>query len=525
MDGISQSESSDSMLREASAVASMIAHFKRAKDGSLMNTRRRRRSYSSYPTPPWIASAACQFVIHCWRATLGHVNKRPLLIDPSMEGGPFLLEFALALARKPWQGLQPHLLGVDQNAALAPFVRSLLTRARTSRPEAYSFSVRAADAFEVMDSHGSFEALINNPPWGAGIDGADGATLAKRGPFNGYREPLIAFVSVAVRKLSPGAPFALVIPTHILTSAAASGLREELQGNSNLDAICHLPTSAFPRLTMYTALVLGRRRLNGRRNKSVLVHFCGGQKLVPQSIVRAVPEAGPIPWLRLCTAEAEPRPYVPVVELRSLARVVTGIEPYHVGRGYPPQTPATVRRRPFSFTRPGRGRLPVVRGRNVTTFSVQGHSEYLKISPELAYLGNHVELSRRPRAFVRELCRRDGRLTAAVAPLGVLPRRGVFTIVCDGVEPEIVCALLNSSWAAHWVRTTCPGFRKESFGRIAAPDLRRFPVPIALTLETPASPNRKRLGVRISEFTTAPPSVKKQRWRFLDNAIARFYSR
>jgi hypothetical protein len=183
------------------------------------------------------------------------------------------------------------------------------------------------------------------------------------------------------------------------------------------------------------------------------------------------------------TVVQENPPFVPPVEatrLGQIADVLLGVEPYRVGRGRPKQTHRDVARRPFSFDRFRNGTVPVARSRNIRRFSVGGPSEFIRFGRWLAAPGRHLEFAARPRVFVRQICGRDGSLVAAVAPSGMVARYGVFTVVCDQVSPDILCAILNSTVIARYVRFSCASCHKESFGRITIGDLRELPVPVAL---------------------------------------------
>jgi hypothetical protein len=86
-----------------------------------------------------------------------------------------------------------------------------------------------------------------------------------------------------------------------------------------------------------------------------------------------------------------------------------------------------------------------------------------------------------------------------------VPRYGVFAVICDNINPDILCALLNSRAAAGFVRTHCAGYHKESFGRISAPDLRSFPMPTMLLRGNGGSGGsslRAKLQRRVRRMTT-----------------------
>jgi hypothetical protein len=100
----------------------------------------------------------------------------------------------------------------------------------------------------------------------------------------------------------------------------------------------------------------------------------------------------------------------------------------------------------------------------------------------LAFVGRNPETLNEPRIFVRELCGRDGSLVAAAAPIGSLPRYGVFAIVIRDMRLDLhaLAVLLNSDIIARHIRASGNGVLKESFNRIRGDDLRQLPIPLAM---------------------------------------------
>ncbi len=165
--------------------------------------------------------------------------------------------------------------------------------------------------------------------------------------------------------------------------------------------------------------------------------------------------------------------------LGSLAVVASGVQLYGEGKGYPPQTPEVVRLRPFSFSGPGAGTTPAIRGRDVQPFRVLDPKQYVRFGRWLARVGAHQAYRRESRIFVRELCRRDGRLSAAPARDGFVPLHGVLTVLPGRIDPRILVGILNSGTAAAYVRAHTASFSKVDFQRITVEELRQMPVPAA----------------------------------------------
>ena len=494
-------DSVQSLLHELSCLAAMLMHLEVQEDANqrllLINTRRTRTIYGTYPTSPQVAKSMAKYVWNALSDSCDSRAKSLRMVDPTMEGGPTLLELAFhAHTNKNRRGLSSRkhdkrftLVGVDKNRAAARIVQMLLEAWQSSAElKEMHLDIRCQDALDSLEEAEPFDAIVNNPPWGAETDGANGTALEQLGPYVGYRDPYIAFVSLGLKRLAPASPFAFVLPFQFLTADSAGQLREEVLDNAQLDNVVLLPRSVFPRATVKTVLLLGRRRKNGERRRSTLiVRYPMTQRLTEPSIpqidrlgARVVNRLGSSPWMSLVQPAPHASHVASIREVGELARIVLGIEPYRRGRGRPKQTEYELAVRPFTFDRQIDGTTPVVRSRDVTNFHVRNAGEFIKIGRWLAAPGRHLEFANRPRVFVREICGRDGSLVSAVAPRGVVARYGVFTIVADRIKPAILCALLNSTQAAKYVRSHCASFHKESFGRITAGDLRQFPVPTAL---------------------------------------------
>jgi hypothetical protein len=94
---------------------------------------------------------------------------------------------------------------------------------------------------------------------------------------------------------------------------------------------------------------------------------------------------------------------------------------------------------------------------------------------------------------VRELCRRDGKLTAAVARNGSIPLHGVLTVIPKNVDPYVLVAILNSTVAANYVKMHAASFSKVDFQKITVNELRKLPIP---TLAVQPS-QRRTLGLQV----------------------------
>ena len=152
---------------------------------------------------------------------------------------------------------------------------------------------------------------------------------------------------------------------------------------------------------------------------------------------------------------------------------------YARGRGVPPQTDEVVRDRRFTFSRPTPGTLPAIRGRDIRAFRLGEPHQFIKFGEWLAEVGRHESLRGVPRIFLRELCCRNGMMTAAAARDGFVPLHGVLTVVPNFVDIGVLACILNSATAAEYVRHNTASFTKVDFQKITLGELRRMPIPQA----------------------------------------------
>lgn len=464
-------------LRRISAAISMLVHHEPVRQLNekvrLINNRRRRTSYSSYPTPPAVSAAVARHLhLH-----LSNVRRPITILDPTIEGAPLLLECAHILARRA----NVNIVGIDRSIAVIGAVGRLFDRAIRVAPSAYLRPhLIHGDAFETMDSMDPVDAIVNNPPWGERRSHLPHS-------FQCPVDPCYYFVERALRVLKPGGVLALVLPGQVATSRSAASLRKLLADTCELSSLTTLPTTCFPRATVRALLVLGSKQGKRRIRKRVtLVHYrlTNGSREPEVPKVRRIPLSqlvlGTRPWTKCASLDDPPVFGSAMTSLGDIAQVRSGVVPYRAGRGIPRQTPELVRRSPYTFQKKVRGSLAMVRSRQITPFICLGAEEYVRLGPHLAFAGVHAAAAKRNRIFVREVCSRVGRLVAAPAPAGVVPRYGVFSVEIESANVAAVCAILNSAVIAQYVLSTCDGVFKESFNRVRVGDLRNLPIPNSL---------------------------------------------
>jgi hypothetical protein len=390
------------------------------------------------------------------------------VLDPSMESGQLLTALVLEILND--QGTSTSgsldvrsvicdgLVGVDRHPDAVGTVRLLLTSLAMVNGLGHVAPKKLirADALELVEGEelGAFDALVNNPPWGFRSDHIDRTVVRRFDSTTHHGNPYIAFIDIGLRRLKRGAPFAFVVPTQALTARNSARLRETLLEASHIERLVILPRRAFTDATVRAALILGRKA-GAKQTSSFIqvirytpVHKLGCSIKPVEAHLRSdhLAAAGRKSWSAILASRDVPSLCRSAVPLATFSRIFSGLKPYRVGRGSPPQTRETVSRKPFTHSQPIPEATPVVRGRDVREYAIHSASEYVRVGPWLAEPGPHLDCAQTPRVFVRELYRRDGKLTAAVAVPGWIARHGVLTVVPNSLPPETLAVLLNSNW-------------------------------------------------------------------------------
>jgi hypothetical protein len=484
----SQSHEPKTALRYAAALAALCAQYLGTIPRQPTTSRRRRSPiHQTYPTAPWIGAAIATYILQkLWlRPTKG--SRQRFILDPTCETGELMTEILIEVARRGRFGERIGLVGIDKNEQVLRLARTVLNGAVRRLGLSHALgnpSLVKGDALQELQRMSQPDALASNPPWGLLTDGQDRRLLKCASQSYRFADPYIAITQAALARLRPGGPFGIVLPHQALTAANAKKLRSYLARETLIDYLVELPRSVFPYATMQAVLLLGQRRPLENASKMVSVL---SYSMAPRRSAKATLHAerhrqsdlrSPRAWLFGPPGQiAWDRVRQDSVPLEELARLFTGLRPYKVGYGRPPQSAELVANQAYTSGWPKPGTFPVVRGRQIQPYAVLAAIEFLRIGPHLAQPGQHAHFAQSSRIFIREICLRDGRMIAARAPEGVLGRHGVLTVVLSEPWDWILAAVFNSSVGIDYAKSECPGFRRESFGRISVEDLKRFPVP------------------------------------------------
>jgi hypothetical protein len=512
-------------LQSVASLLGMLMHFSidRKRSNLLANHRRPQKRFSTYPTSPAVARLVGDAIVTyllkepvpaiCHRSVDAEsyadraLNFR--ILDPAMESGQLLLEVALASIRYVHRKHSPHsrtarfltraileklcsdcLWGIDRNELATRAVSLLfsLLGAELGIQQLAPAHLLTADAFKYYNqglvSH--FDGIVNNPPWGEVLSPIERKRLRNQFSILQYRsDTYVAFSELAIRCLRPGGIFALILPSQVVAARNTARLREIFLANTEIDQMILLPRSAFADATVRGLVFLGRSQSTPTSNGCHVTIYPIVKKFNVISPARsftvshaALRDIYQDSWWPLLNANNSLRFNAQVVRLEEVATVTCGVQVYQKGRGIPPQTGEVVKKRPFTLTKPANGAVPAIRGRDVHDFHLNNPQQFIKFGKWLARVGDHNSLRRSKRIFVRELFRRDGKLTAAVARNGYIPLHGVLAVVPKLIDAYTLVGILNSTEAAEYVRTHAASFTKVDFQKITVNELRQMPIPI-----------------------------------------------
>ena len=526
-------------LHAMASLLAMLMHLSidRGNPPVLQNRRRPGKEISTYPTAPVVTrmtvkkildELSCELVPSGARLSAigaGKYAARALnfrLIDPSMESGQLLLEVALVLFQRIHDVHDPNsrsaiflrqevlerlcrdcIWGIDVNPAAISAVSvafSLLSWEYGMTPVTPT-NLITADSLLWQDENRDlqFDAVANNPPWGEVLEPKLRENIRENYLASDHRiDTYVAFTELGLRLLKKDGLFGFILPAQVLAATNACSLRNLLAESSCLSEITILPRHVFAPACVRAIILSGCRPAFSRASMCRLTNFPFAKSFthvcppvisfVPTEKLRSLKGKS---WWPL-TESAPPQPQDNKITLCDVSTVHLGSQLYAVGRGAPPQTKEIVRQRPFSTEAPEVGALPAARGRDLRRFHVLEPRIYAKFGRWLARPGEQGRIRHRERIFVRELCDRDGKLTAAMPSDGLIALHGVFSILPFAVNAHILTAILNSKFIAGHVRVNASSFTKVDFQRITAEELRKLPIP-----ELSVAPKyRPRLGLR-----------------------------
>jgi hypothetical protein len=405
--------------------------------------------------------------------------RRLRVLDPTIEGGQLLLGVLTEYleVRGSVAGLE--LVGMDKNpnAILATRTALRLLERRVGVSLRRVVQLRCADSLSwLMRTRQRFDVVLNNPPWGESVTAPAEPRFSRSHSRRWKRESALAFVHGALHRLEPGGRYGFTLPAHLCAGLGGRDLRMTLAWKTSVTRIEWLSPAAFQPATVGAVSVSGQMGIaNETRQPAVAVLKPG--RPAAHVALRLLREQANGGWVTV--GDRLDRLIDDAVRLDQVAATYPGVELYGLGKGRPPQSARARAMRRFDSDSPAPGLVPVLRARDLRTFTPCAPSLFIRWGPWLARQGK-LAPTQEPRVHVRELCRRDGLLTVSVGPTGVLALHGVHTIVCHAIDPYVLATWLTNPVVASWIRARSAAFLKKDFQRITLAEIRAIPIPSAL---------------------------------------------
>jgi hypothetical protein len=514
-------------LQSIASLLAMLMHFTPDGNGDrlLVNNRRPQKMSSTYPNSPAVAKylgssvterlltrevpPGCNNFRQAERYAERALNFR--ILDPSMESGQLLLAAALSIVNFVHRSHSPSskearylthsllrklcadcLWGIDRNELAVTAVRAIFVMLGTE----FGFdrllirNLMTADALQVGENTlPQFDAVANNPPWGERLNSPDRVRLRKQfRVLEHWSDTYIAFGEMAIQCLRSNGVFGLILPSQLLATRNAMRLRELFMRQTSIERMILLPHSAFAHAKVRGLILIGRAKpeLAKRSNNCLITVYpivrrsesIGHARSIAIKLSDSNPAKGQS-WLSLINLPTSIGGSGATLPLGQIADLASGVKLYERGAGTPRQTSRIIRRRVFTLQAPTRETVPAIRGRDLRDFHLGEPKQFVKFGPWLAWIGAHEQLRQRKRIFMRELCRSDGKITAAVARDGFVPLHGVLTIIPKGINANVLTGILNSATTAEYVLRHAASMSKVDFQRVTIAELRLMPVPVA----------------------------------------------
>lgn len=573
-------------LQSVASLLGMLMHLScgKQKVPQLVNLRRPRKLFSTYPNSPAVAKLAtdsvmsrlfhqpiplvCRRMIDAERYAEHSLNFR--VLDPSMESGQLLLEAAMFCVRRV-HSVHPaasktacRLRQAILKKLCADCLWGVDTNALAARSVALIFSLLGAE-YEIerlLPKHlltidslldfdqielSRFDGIINNPPWGYVRETAKKNQLRKKFlTIENRVDTYVAFSEFCVRKLRPDGVFSLILPSQVIATRYSARLRSFFLSEAKICQMILLPPSAFADATVRAIMISGQKKtlpISGSCHVTVYPLGRKGGTIDPvRSFKLPIAELnrlGKGSWLSLIMTDDNFGFKGQTIKLGQVAAISNGIQVYKKNCGYPPQTSAVVRKRPFTMSENVKGTVPVVRARDIHSFRVGEAQEFIKFGKWLAYVGKHATFRHTTRIFMREFCRRDGRLTAAASKDGLVPLAGVLTLIPYSIDLSVLLGILNSIMAARYARQHAAQlFTTADFPKITVGELQQMPIPLAaigpsyraaINLAAPTKREtqlRKRLMAlvgKLSDSASLDNGVAEKFQREVDDVVSEMY--
>jgi len=348
------------------------------------------------------------------------------------------------------------------------------------------------EKFEDVFKQGGFDAVIGNPPYGAGFGLASAQYLKNTTTTFVWRgESYVVFIEKAIALLKNGGLFGYIVPDTYLNLSFTQPLRDLLLEATEISEVVVLPSNIFDGATVDTTLLLFKKRaIRGFEPSSIAVKLFDKKiKLASLSEPRQATTIDSLVWQEeklfnvqvnrneskiISKADKMPR-------VDSLAELFYGIKVYQVGKGKPPQSEEIRDSKPFtSANRRSKAFSPMFDGKHVGRYSILWQeNNWVKYGPWLAE-PRKPEKYEGEKILIRKIVGKT--LIASYYPETSYCNTLLFTLKLKGNDKssyKYLLGLLNSPFIGWYYRKKFQISDTDTFPQIMVGDIAQLPIPKA----------------------------------------------
>ncbi|UYZ63947.1 Eco57I restriction-modification methylase domain-containing protein [Hymenobacter weizhouensis] len=369
---------------------------------------------------------------------------------------------------------------------------SLISDPAVAGPRAFDWQATFPEVFE----QGGFDVVIGNPPYGAKLSKVDKDYLANSYPNSGT-DTYIMFWELSVKLVKQGGLTGFIVPNTFLVTENNEKIRKLLFEETSIAEILE-PFGVFSDAVVETVVMIiqntkptnsslfrtvitdrGKDDFSIKLGRATVLEFKNEELFNREKLLFNYRETSTEKTL---SSKLKRQFFT----LKQFAKITAGVKPYEVGKGNPPQTSSTIEEKPYtSFSKHDSSWEPVIRGTDVTRYSLEWSGEYIKYGPNLA-------APRSPQSFFTDkvfIRRTDDKILATYDAKGFV---GINSVHCLQLLPDsglsllYILSLLNSK-IIDWI------FSNDNFHMVGKPlaevkvvFIERLPIPnISLAEQQP----------------------------------------
>jgi len=251
------------------------------------------------------------------------------------------------------------------------------------------------DEFSTIMKDGGFDVVIGNPPYGASFNTQEKEYFNSRYTYvKSVYESYRLFIELASKLVKDRGYMGLIVPNTWFYLTNAENMRKEILSNYSVTKLINLPQSVFEDATVDTCIIIFRKE--PPKNNQVETHFFNYKDKINSLECMKYSELKQNDFLKNAECiininrNAEDVKLISKIKkqpqvLDEYVTIITGIKPYQVGKGVPPQTKKDLEEKNFTATyQKDKSFKPWLTGKFISRYQVLPNKEFIKYGAWLA---------------------------------------------------------------------------------------------------------------------------------------------